>query len=107
MPRLRRFCLPTRTERGSITPLTMWWVATTCAGLFAVAHTVESLNDAQCAHTFADAVALAHVAHGSTVAGEFARTLGVRAQILRDSPLVVKVESGCGAAVSAADVQSP
>ena len=102
LPRWHRFSLPTRTDRASITPLTLWWVAVASLGLIGITQTTESLMSAHCARTTADAVALALVAHGDRVAGEFARAQGATFKIESDEPTVVRVQSVCGVARSAA-----
>lgn len=85
----------------------MWWVVTACLGLVAVFRAGEALSRKHCARTIADAVALAHVAHGEVAAGEFATVLGAHIEVLGGEPLVVRVTSRCGTAVSAASVDEP
>ena len=102
MPRLRRSCPPTTTERGSVTPLTLWWLVTAALGAVWMVVATRTVAERLCAQSTADAVVLAHAAHGAHTGARFARSLRAEVTVVGDDPITLLVSSACGAAVASA-----
>ena len=94
LPLSRQSSLPTKTKsRGSASLLSIAWLVVTACGLASIGRATVVVQHRAEVQTYADAVALAAVSHGSNAARQFATSLHVHVMSLTrtDNSVTVQV----------------